>query len=179
MGLQCRANHKANANLMKKREHKANERRVFSVYFPTMSNRHFHFTIDPRLSRSDYLHSCYQLYPSRHSSLRYRRPSIPVPFCYYSFDNGLLNSLLKDDSGNGKVASVLGLPSVIVGKTKQALGFNSTSGFQGLRMDQTAGLDGAFSIASWLKVQASNKVMKIVSVSSVFIQDDLCEITIW
>ncbi|PRP83371.1 S-layer-like domain-containing protein [Planoprotostelium fungivorum] len=91
-------------------------------------------------------------------------PSIPVPFCYYSFDNGILNGLLKDDSGNGKVATVLGLPSVIIlGKTKQALGFNSTSGFQGLRMDQTAGLDSAFSIASWLKLQASNKVMKIVS----------------
>ncbi|PRP85623.1 S-layer-like domain-containing protein [Planoprotostelium fungivorum] len=107
-------------------------------------------------------------------------PSIPVPFCYYSFDNGILGGLLKDDSGNGKVATVLGLPSVILGKTKQALGFNSTSGFQGLRMDQTAGLDSAFSIASWLKVssyscfclvdiakggqvQASNKVMKIVS----------------
>ncbi|PRP80065.1 S-layer-like domain-containing protein [Planoprotostelium fungivorum] len=90
-------------------------------------------------------------------------PSIPVPFCYYSFDNGILNSLLKDDSGNGRIATVLGLPSVILGKTKQALGFDSASGFQGLRLDQTAGLESAFSIATWLKVQASNKVMKIVS----------------
>ncbi|PRP75229.1 hypothetical protein PROFUN_15864 [Planoprotostelium fungivorum] len=32
-------------------------------------------------------------------------PSIPVPFCYYSFDNGILNNLLKDDSGNGKIAT--------------------------------------------------------------------------
>ncbi|PRP78946.1 hypothetical protein PROFUN_13240 [Planoprotostelium fungivorum] len=90
-------------------------------------------------------------------------PSIPVPYCYYSFDNGILGNLLKDDSGNGKIATVLGLPSVILGKTKQALGFGSSAGFQGLRLDQTAGLDGAFSIATWLKVQASNKVMKIVS----------------
>ncbi|PRP85836.1 Zinc finger, C2H2 type family protein [Planoprotostelium fungivorum] len=90
-------------------------------------------------------------------------PSIPIPFCYYSFDNGTVNGLLKDDSGNGRVASVLGLPTVILGKTKQALGFDSSSGFQGLRLDQTAGLDGAFTIATWLKAQASNKVMKIVT----------------
>ncbi|PRP78771.1 Zinc finger, C2H2 type family protein [Planoprotostelium fungivorum] len=89
--------------------------------------------------------------------------SIPIPFCYYSFDNGTVGGLLKDDSGNGRVASVLGLPSVILGKTKQALGFDSSSGFQGLRLDQTAGLDGAFTIATWLKAQASNKVMKIVT----------------
>ncbi|PRP80074.1 S-layer-like domain-containing protein [Planoprotostelium fungivorum] len=75
---------------------------------------------------------------------------------------GLLTAT-KDDSGNGRIATVLGLPSVILGKTKQALGFDSASGFQGLRLDQTAGLESAFSIATWLKVQASNKVMKIVS----------------
>ncbi|PRP77276.1 S-layer-like domain-containing protein, partial [Planoprotostelium fungivorum] len=102
-------------------------------------------------------------------------PSIPVPFCYYSFDNGILGGLLKDDSGNGRISTVLGLPSTILGMTKQALDFNPATGFQGLRLDQTAGLDGAFSIATWLKAQTSDKVMTIVSTKKAV----LSQITGW
>ncbi|PRP85662.1 hypothetical protein PROFUN_06496 [Planoprotostelium fungivorum] len=89
--------------------------------------------------------------------------TIPVPFTYYSFDSGIANGLLKDDSGKGRYATLLGLPKSIEGKTKLGLSFNSSQGLQGLRMDQTAGLDGDFSITTWLKVLDSDKVMKIVS----------------
>ncbi|PRP85654.1 hypothetical protein PROFUN_06488 [Planoprotostelium fungivorum] len=75
--------------------------------------------------------------------------TISVPFTYYSFDSGIVNGLLKDDSGRGRYATLLGLPKSIEGKTKLGLSFNSSQGLQGLRMDQTAGLDGDFSIATY------------------------------
>ncbi|PRP88092.1 hypothetical protein PROFUN_04183 [Planoprotostelium fungivorum] len=89
--------------------------------------------------------------------------TIPIPFCYFSFDFGIFGGLLKDDSGRGRHATCLGQPKSIEGKSKLALGFDFSLGFQGLRLDQTAGLDGDFSVATWLKIQDSDKVMKIVS----------------
>ncbi|PRP88565.1 hypothetical protein PROFUN_02976 [Planoprotostelium fungivorum] len=92
---------------------------------------------------------------------------IPVPYCYFSFDFEIFGGLLKDDSGKGRHGTCLGQPKKSEGRSKFGLNFDFSLGFQGVRVDQTSGLKGDFSIATWLKIsENSEKTMKIVSTKS-------------
>ncbi|PRP87913.1 Major facilitator superfamily MFS_1 [Planoprotostelium fungivorum] len=94
--------------------------------------------------------------------------SIPVPFCYFSFDFGIsLGGIIKDDSGKGRHGTCLGQPKSVKGLFNLGLSVDASVGFQGLRVDKVAGLGGSFSFATWLKISAgSDKTMKIVSTKS-------------